>query len=66
MAASQQAAIFSGNVGIFDLSGSFDDLARMPIVVFFAHDKETRFLEFAGLRGQLVLLQGSRRSWWIV
>lgn len=35
MAASQQAAIFSGNVGIFDLSGSFDDLARMPIVVFF-------------------------------
>lgn len=36
MAASQQAAIFTGNVGIFDLSGSFDDLARMPIVVFFA------------------------------
>lgn len=52
MAASQQAAIFSGNVGIFDLSGSFDDLARMPIVVFFAHGLETRFLEIAGWRGR--------------
>ena len=40
MAASQQAAIFTGNVGIFDLSGSFDDLARMPVVVFFAQDAQ--------------------------